>query len=85
MPYVLPGHGFVLDYLDPETNQRSVIPLVGWLVDDAGECHVLPRSVDTTKWVCRPQTEGDAALIRQYAMAMQPKPNHQQKNWSIYR
>ncbi len=83
MSHVLPGTGYVLDHLDPESNVRTVIPLLGWLVDDAGECHVLPRSIDATKWVCRPQTEGDAAQIRQYAIAMQPKPNKQQ-TWSMY-
>lgn len=82
---VLPGAGWVADHLDPETNVRTIIPLIGWLVDAAGECHALPRNLGP-EWNVRPVVDGDERLIRQSAAAMQTKPNnHQQTDWNRWR
>ncbi len=68
----LPGTGYVAERVNDD-GSRTVLDLVGWAVDEAGEVWPLPRSLDG-HFTVRPQVEGDAAAIRKTGVGLMQRP-----------
>lgn len=81
MTHVLPAKSWVTEHTDEHGN-RTVLPLIGWFVTDAGEVYPLPRSLGDD-WIVRPVMEGDDRLIRTCAGRM--RPNTYSQTWSYYK
>jgi hypothetical protein len=81
---LIPGTGYVIERLEAD-NFRSVMPLAGWQVDDDGELHALPRSLDKA-WIVRPQIQGDDRLItttvQRLRTAQNPFPYQRWENFA---
>jgi hypothetical protein len=78
VPTVLPGTGWVCERTD-EQGVRSVLPLIGWIVNDDGTCQPLPLDL-SPDYVVRPRMDSDGQTINATAGRLRPRPNNQ--NWS---